>query len=249
MKKPKFDAATGEKLKAELVDPEGDISIWCVLADMLSMALGVDIGEEELSDEGGPQKLYEMLRDALKAKNAAGAGTGEVPPETPPEPGRNTGSNPILQEQQPVYMSLTMTSEEANKIADPTTRKIALELVETRKQNDALKQKAFKDAAAKRQKRVDGVSRFLPDASRAKFLERIAGAQFSLGSDGVVGDQADGWLADMEAMISGLPALLKGGQFSLEPQPKESSGQVPDERLEEVQREFYGNVGLQKQGA
>ncbi len=248
-KRPKFDANTGEKLKAELVDPEGDISIWCVLSDMLSMALGVDIGEDELSDEDGPQKLYEMLRDALKAKNAGAANPGEPPPEPPVAPGRNTGSNPILQEQQPVYMSLTMTTEEADKIADPTTRKIALELVETRKQNDALKQKAFKDAADKRQKRVDGVSRFLPEASRTKFLERVAGAQFSLGSDGVVGDQADGWLADMEAMIAGLPALLKGGQFSIEAQPKETTGQVPDERADEVRREFYGNVGLQKQGA
>ncbi len=243
--KPKFDPMTGQPIKESLVDPDGDIDVWCVLAYLAEMALDVDLGDEEITAENGPEKLLEIFKEALRKKLGEDAGMGAQPPGAPPVPAGKPASNPIIQEQQPLYMSLnTMTAEEANKIPDPTMRKIALELVESRRQNESLRQKAFKDKMAERTKRVTNISRFLPDDKREPILAGIAGAKFSLADDGTVNDEAEALLLLGEAIIGTMPALLKGGTFSIEEQPSETKGGTPPGRMEEVEKEFRRNAGV-----
>lgn len=234
----KFDPMTGEAIKTPMVDPDGDISVWCVVADMLSGLLGVELGDD-ITEENGLEKVYEILRQAMKEKMAGAATAGEevaATDTTPPPP-----TNPIIQEQQPMYMSL----EQAQAIQDPTVRSIALSLVESQNESKALKQNAFNAAAATRQKRINAVTRHMGEEEKKELLALAAGAQFSLGNDGVVNDPINQWLTLLEKQQSKLPALLKlnSAEFSVQPQPTETTGAVSDERVKQVREEYRRNAG------
>lgn len=248
----KFDPMTGEPIKQPLVDPDGDVSVWCVVADMLSMLLGVDFGED-ITEENGLEKIYETCREAMKTKMASGNdSTGakdptQTDPAYQPPPGKK---NPIIQEQQPMYMSL----EKVNSYTDPVMKEIALSLLKSqedaaaeKKRREALEQNAFAVADAKRQQRIKQLKRFLP-AEDAKALDDMAaGAKFSMDDQGVVFDPLAATLSLQEKLLANIPALLKaqpGAKFSVESQPEETAGGMPQARLEEVRKQYEKAAGV-----
>ncbi len=257
--KPKFDPMTGQPIKESLVDPDGDINVWCVIADMASMALGVDIGDEEITAENGPEKLLEILRNAVRDKIAAadmgnkGPNMPEPPPATPPAAGNPKPKNPIIQEQQPMFMSLTRAEAEA--LPDTRDKQIALSLVATReraeaseKRQKALEQKLFNDAKIARDRRIAKVMRVMPDDVRAQLTALSAGAQFSLSDDGTISDPMEPWLKLYERQQELLPSLLRdhAAELSIAAQPEETTGAVPAEQMKKVREEFLRNAGLAK---
>ncbi len=241
---PKFDPQTGEEIKTPLVDSDGDISVWSVLGDMAAMALGVDLGEEEITAENGPEKLLELFRTAVQQKLAAaetGAGAEAEATETTPPP--ETGSsNPVLQETQPMYMSL----EQVQKITDPTMKSIAMSLFESQKKNKALEQKLFNDAKKARDARITKLKRLMSTEQLKVLNELVAGAKFSLGDDGVVQDPANSWLSLYEGALAQLPEMLRlnSAELAVQPQPTETNGAVSEERIEQVRQEYRRNAGV-----
>ncbi len=255
--KNKFDPMTGEPIKESLVDPDGDINVWCVLAYMASMALGVEIGEDEINDENGPERLLQLLQEAVKAKIAkadAGPSMGGMPPEppptTPPPAGNPKPKNPIIQEQQPMYMSLTREQAEAL----PANEKgIALSFITTReraeaseRKSKALEAKLFADAKAARQKRINAVMKVMPDDVRTQLQTLADGAQFSLSDDGVVNDPLEPWLKLYERQQTLLPTLLRdhGAELSVAAQPEETTGAASIEHLKKVREEAHRSAGF-----
>lgn len=250
----KFDPMTGQPIKESLVDPAGDISAWCVVADMLSMLLNVDVAED-VNEENGLEKVYEVLRQAMRDKMAAGAGVGtdtvatdtNAPPPNRPAPKAPT--NPIIQEQQPMYMSL----EQANAIADPALKSMALSLVKMQeektaqeKQTAALRQKLFNDAKTSRDRRIGAICKIMPDTDRQALQALADGAQFSLGDDGVVKDPIEPWLKQLERQQQLLPALLRvhGTELSVVDQPEETHGGIPESRIKQVREEYHRAAGV-----
>ncbi len=238
--KHKFDPLTGEPVKEPLVDADGDISVWAILGDLAAMALGVDC-PEEITAENGAECLLEMFRMAVQEK-LAGADMSKETPGMPEEP---ESDNPIIQERQPMYMSL----EQAKAIPDPTMRNIALSLVKTQEENKSLKQKAFNDAANIRQKRINALVKATP--SLKDDLEKMAaGAQFSLESSGVINDPMGSFLTALEKQHQEyqklVPSLLKSpaAEFSIERPPEETVGTVSTEQLKKVRESLMAAGGL-----
>lgn len=259
--KPKFDPQTGEPIKEALVDPDGDISVWSVIAYMASVALDVDMPLDDISPENGPEKLLEILQEAVRQKASGQTGVNKPTPNPtdtngppPVTPGR--GSNPIIQEQQPMYMSLTRAQAEA--LPDAEKRSIALSIVEAReraekaeKRQQTYEKNLFNDAKAARARRIAAVAKSMSEADRTNLEALAAGAQFSLSDEGVVIDPVEAWLSILEVQQKSLAAMLTkpsaewaGLGLSVVPQPEETTGGISAERTKKAREEMLKNNRL-----
>lgn len=232
-----------QPIEEALVDPDGDISVHDVLCDLLET---VDIVlEEGTTAENFEERLYKAIMEKMKAEKAgddpmATDPMNPAPPATPP-----AGPEPKVAPP-PMYMALSL--EQIEKIPDPTLKSIAMSLYQQSAMNESLRKHAFTQAGEIRQKRLGTILPKLTPAAQAKLLERVKGAQFSLGADGVVKDD----LAEVLDLLDGhvmnnidLPALLTNPAAALAvmPHPKELGGVTSTDRIKEVVNEQMKNAG------
>jgi hypothetical protein len=185
-----------EALQEEtLIDGDGDIGVDDVIYELMEI-LGLPI-PDHANREDMREAVYLALMSAIKVLSSKPS-----EPEQTQEPER---MNPIIQEQQPMYMSL----EQVNAITDPEKKSMAQAMLSMQGQTEALKKHAFEEAKRARQKRIDALARKRKDPSFTEELAKAAtGATFSLGEDGVVLDSMDIWLSLMEKSTIDVPAAL-----------------------------------------
>jgi hypothetical protein len=228
-----------QPIEEALVDPDGDISVHDVLCDLLE-TVDIVLGEDTTA-ENFEERLYKAILEKMKA-DKAGADPMATDPTNPTLP---AGPEPKVAPP-PMYMSLTL--EQIEKIPDPTLKSIAMSLHHQSATNEALRKHAFTEAGELRQKRLGIILPKLTAAAQAKLLERVKGAQFSLGADGTVKDD----LAEVLDLLDGhvlsnidLPALLTNPAAALAvmPHPKELGGGTSTDRIKEVVNEQMKNSG------
>lgn len=189
-----------------------DMEMETLLSDLLSIlgvAMPATVGKADFK-----QALYKAAM--LKIKELS---TSTKPPPVP-QPGNpspaNKSRNPIVQEQQPMYMNL----EEINKIPDETMRNIALsmynenvklrgELELNSKATASLRDAKLAEENAKRRLRVERLGRILPSVKAdLAAMEALPAMALSLGDSGIVTDPMGQTIALMEKGIPDVPRLL-----------------------------------------
>lgn len=230
-----------EDVEESLIDGDGDISIYVVTADLLD-ALGVPM--EPSTGENFLHNLYKAVMSKVKGEDMANPQTMNT--DNTPTQGNKTNT---VQEAPPLYMSL----EDAQKIADPTMRSIALSNVRLQQQIDAhskrqeaLEKNAVEAAGRHRQARIDRLMKKLSPAAKTRLQTELSGAKFSLGDDGVVKDSLDAMLSMLEDSVPDLPELLTKdvSSFSVQPHPRQYDGQMTEERRKEVVAEACRNGAI-----
>jgi hypothetical protein len=228
---PAGDTATMEGMEEALVDPDGDISIYDVLCDLLECE-GYELGEGTTSDN-----FQERMYTALMSKRKEGnMGNTNQPPNgqpnnLPPNPAvPNAGKPPVIQEQPPLYMSL----EDAQKINDPVQKGLALSLVATQNRLAALEKNAIEAAKARRQARLERICKFLPVSARDQLIAQCAEAKFSLADDGTVKDPINVMLDVLESGMRQIPEYLtsQATEIQMQSHPVEYTGGVSEERAQ-----------------
>jgi hypothetical protein len=148
-------------------------------------------------------------------------------------------------EQPPIYMSL----EAVQKIADPTTKAIAMSLLAMQEKSGALEKNAVEGAKAVRKMRLEALLPKLKKETADELKKMADGAAFSLGSDGVVTDAMSPALKILEdALNIDVPALLTNprAMLAMMPHPKEpptDGKSITEERRQQVVNEQYKSAG------
>ena len=155
---------------------------------------------------------------------------------------RRPTPNPIVQEQQPMYMSL----EDIQKIPDETMRNIALSMYNENVKLQAALDGAVKDTAslragklaeetAKRKLRIDYLSRLSPrvkaDLDAMLSLPAMA---LSLGDGGAVIDPMGSTLSVLEKGLGDLPRLLQTEQTNLMVHPHPTDAEMSQEEVDKL---------------
>ncbi len=222
------------KPEAALVDGDGDISVYTVLADLLH-TVGIEL-EEGTTAENFCERLYKAAMEKVKGMGGETPGAAmTTPAATPPA----KPASPVVQEQTPMYMSI----EQINALPDPVTRRMALEL-------NALRSNTINAAAQKRMDRIERLAPRLRDDVKQKLLAMVAepSAAFSLGGDGKVADPLDAWLSMLEVTAVDVPELLRTGGASLavaeQPHPADYTGEMSKERAEALADQLARSSGI-----
>ncbi len=227
----------GQMAEPSLVDPDGDISIYDVLRDLLE---AVEIAIEEGDESNFLERLYKGVMDKYKAGKTPDMGMNDMaePPAPPSAPMNN--AQPVV-EKPPMYMSANMSMESIQKIQDPTLKAIALSMHEQQGQLESLKKNAIEGAKAQRSQRLAALSPKLKKAAADELAKMAEGAKFSLGADGTVTDELAPALRILEdAMAVDVPYMLTNPQakFAVMPHPKEVTGPTSEERRREIVNEL-----------
>lgn len=231
-----------------LMDPAGgmggeeDLPIYQVISDLLE-AVGIPLGGP-VTEMNFKQMLYDAVMQQIKSKvmtnDAAAAMDQGADDMASQPPAGGAPSNPVIQEQPPMYMSL----EQVKKIKDPVQRKNMSVLL-------ALQNNAMNSARESRRKRIDRIARILGkekgDAFRAKMDAQSKGVQLSLSAEGIVHDPMAGVLDIVEAGLQDLPAMLSrdSHDFHQENHPEEYQGSsaISEDRRKEVANLLAQNLG------
>lgn len=214
-----------------LVDGDGDISVYTVLADLLH-TVGI-----ELPDGTDANNFAERLYTAAMEK---AKGMGSKPPETPPmlptEPKKLESTNPIIQEQPPMFMSL----EQVNLITDPEKKAMAQALLSlqtdaaaSKKLAESLKSARLADGMKGRTARIERLKKRLTPESYAWLVAQCKDVALSLDDSGGIKDPVDVLLTGLEMSLPNLPLMLSG-DFDVQPHPTDTTGQITEERAAEV---------------
>jgi hypothetical protein len=228
-------------VEESLVDPDGDISVWDVLCDLLSCE-GFEM-PEGTTGENFEERMYKAL---MEKKKGAAAMAGNQPPvgpknDLPPNPA------PVVQEQPPLYMGMNLSLEQVQKIQDPQTRQFAQAAL-------SLQMNVFNAAKKRRQDRIDAVCKRMGRGDAPKFQESIvkkaASAQLSMSAEGTVIDPMDETLDLIEAALNTRtpPELLTTPAAMLKEMshPIEYAGEATDEKHASVAAEFLKNTGVRE---
>lgn len=248
----KFDPETGEPIETPLVDPDGDVSVYSVIAELLEILEPPIMLGEDVTPENFCEKLFKAVMDAVKSKGTT------MPQEPLPEQNKTPdmskptggGTNPIVQEQAPLYMSLTPEQAKAAlaKVTDPGLRSLISmafsQQEKTLKTAEALKKHALAQAKARRDRRIEALASRLPQNRRDQLLAMSQGMQFSLTDEGVFSDPMESMLDIMEAAIKQQPDLLGGGITVSQPHPVEYTGALTDDRADALAGEMCESVGV-----
>lgn len=232
-----------EKPKNKLSDSADDANLDKVLCDLLCI-LGVHMPENVTGAEF-KKTLY--MAAMLKIKELS------QKPATPPPvaaPASGKQKNPIVQEQQPMYMSL----EDINKIPDETMRNIALSMYNENVKLQAALDKNVKDTAslrdaklaeekAKRDMRIARLSRLSPrvkaDLDAMLSLPSMA---LSMGDGGAVTDPMAQTLSILEKGLADIPALLST-ELTLVQAPHPTDGELTPEQIEKTADDMARMMG------
>lgn len=164
---------------------------------------------------------------------------------------RKPQNNPIVQEQQPMYMNL----EEIAKIPDETMRNIALsmynenvklrsELEKNAQATVSLRDMKLAEEAAKRKMRVDRLGRISPKVKAdLDAMSAMPAMALSLGDNGVVTDPMGQTLSVLEKGLSDLPAMLQTSQTALTVQPHPTDGEMSEEAINTVADSYSRMMG------
>ncbi len=231
------------QLEQQLVDTDGDISVYSVLKDLLSV-VGVELPDD--TDESNfRQNLYMAVMEKVKGMKPETEMNATTPPPEAPAP-----KTPPVQETQPMYMSL----EQVNAIVDPEKKQMASMLFSLQQQNDknskriATSEKAALDEAGKRrQARIDRLLKRSPDgAFREKLIAKANSIKLSVNDEGQVVDPLADMLDMLETGLKDLPALLTvpGHELSIQNHPADFTGQMTEEKRQAVVRELETSGGL-----
>lgn len=224
-----------------LSDSDDDMKMEKLLCDLLSI-LGVPMPETVTKSEF-KRVLYKAamlkikeLSDKPPVQVQAPAAAG-APPS-----GRKPPHNPIVQEPQPMYMSL----EEINKIPDETMRNIALSMYNENVKLQAALDKTVKDTAslrdaklaeetAKRKLRIDRLSRLSPKVKAdLDAMLALPSMALSMGDSGAVVDPMSQTLTILEKGLSDLPQLLQTETSALSVQPQPTDGEMSQDAIDQT---------------
>lgn len=232
-----------EKPKNKLADSNDDAQLDKVLCDLLCI-LGVSM-PENVSGAEFKKTLY--MAAMLKIKELSAKPV--VPPS--PTPGKPPQKNPIVQEQQPMYMSL----EDINKIPDETMRNIALSMYNENVKLQAALDRNVKDTAslrdaklaeekAKRDMRIARLSRLSPrvkaDLDAMLSMPTMA---LSMGDGGVVTDPMAQTLAILEKGLADMPQLLSTELTTLQVVPHPTDGEMSQEASDKIADDMARMMG------
>ena len=168
----------------------------------------------------------------------------------------NTGSNqtppnPIMQEQQPMYMSL----EEIQKIPDQTMRHIAMSMYSEnvklraeaeadRKKLNSLNDAKLKEENIKRVSRVAMLGKLSPRVkSDLDAMLALPGMALSMGEGGSVVDPMSQTLAVLEKGLSDMPRLLTTEQTALSVQAQPTDGELSQEFIDKTADDMARMMG------
>lgn len=218
--------------------PTEDMKIEKLLCDLLCI-LGV-----AMPAEVNPADFKKVLYQAtmLKIKELS----SKTPVPIAPVPGKKPAPNPIVQESQPMYMSL----EDINKIPDETMRNIALSMYnenvklqaaldKTVKDTGALRDSKLAEENAKRKLRSDRLSRISPRVKAdLDIMLALPSMALSLGDNGVVVDPMGQTLSVLEKGLADIPRILSTELTTEVPHPTdgELSQEVIDKTADDMAR-------------
>lgn len=247
-------------------DPAGDVSMTELLCDLLG-ALGV-VCEHSDDESAFKRNLYNVAMTEIhkrvgesKAKEQGQDPKNRTnPPGQPPNnkaPGQPGQTNPLIQqEQQPMYMGLSMNIEEINKLDEPL-RSVALSMheatvkanakaAESEKLLNSLRDKELATASTIRAKRAAFIARFMPGAKQdIEAMLAMPGMALSMGDGGAVIDPMEQTLRILEKGMKNLPKLLTTEDTAMSVQDQPTDADVlSDARIEELANMQAAKMGV-----
>lgn len=233
-----------------MADAGGDVKMEELLCDLLQ-ALGVPMPDASNENEF-KRHLYEAVMSKIKELTTKGIG-GDQANQPPPDAGQQPGGqqNPIIQEQQPMYMSI----EEINKLPDPVrgvamsmhqeNLKLRAEMDANAKLTSSLRDGKLKEAAGTRTARVMMIGKLSPRVKpELDAMLALPSMVLSMGEGGAVTDPMDHTLSMLEKTLAGIPKLLTTEQaaLSLEKQPRDDS-EMTDEQADDLADDMARKMG------
>lgn len=244
-----------------LGDKAGDVSMEEVLCDLLR-ALGVDCQHD--GDEAQfKRNLYAAAMKKVHDLTSKGMNKEEDPKPGSINAGKPPGSpgaqpNPLVQqEQQPMYMGLSMTLEEIQKLTEPArtvalsmyaeNQKLTARLEANEKTTNSLRDSKLKEAAAHRTARVTLLGKVSPKA-KADLEVMLTNPSFalSMGEAGEVIDPMSQTLKILEAGLSDIPTLLRVDSAALATQPHPKDGdELSAEEVDKIADGYARRMGAE----
>lgn len=245
------DKGAGDVDLPPLGEKAGDVSMEEVLCDLLR-ALGVDC-----QHDGNEEQFKRNLYMAAMKKVHDLTNKGMNPDQ--PQPGQVNKGNPpgnqpnpiITQEQQPMYMALSL--EDINKLEDPNLKAVALSMYTERevmkKKIEGLEAQTLKQAGEVRAARVARLSAVSPKvkADLDALLAQPSMA-LSMGDGGVVVDPMEQTLKILETglgALTALPALLTtpAAALAVAPHPTDDANELSQEQIDAIIEQQVRNMG------
>lgn len=233
---------------------EEELDLAEIMCDLVSALWGIELPED--TDESNC--LTNVLRALMEhLKSTGGQIPGNEPPPTATKPGMGTAPvqqrpNPVMQEQAPMYMSLT--ADDVAKITDPDKKAMAEAILSLRgenerdrKQTDALRTNRLNEFKVSRDQRIEKLCKRVPTGTADKIRAMVAGegAALSLGDDGGVKDPLNDVLTILEGGLKDIPAMLLGqANYQEVAHPVEPGGPMTKERAEQVAEEMAKPMGV-----
>ena len=236
---------------SKFAEYSGDVSMEELIADLLS-ALGINL-EVSSGDSGFKRALYNAVM--MKIHELASLKQKQQM-QTPPPPAAGQGKtpnkpNPIVQEQQPMYMSL----EDINKIPDETMKNIALSMYnenvklqagfdKATREIGSLRDAKLAEEQVKRKMRVDRLSRMSPrvkaDLDTMLVLPSMA---LSMGDAGALIDPMGQTLNVLEKGLADMPTLLQTEHSLLSVIPQPTDSEMTSEQSDKLADDFARQMG------
>lgn len=243
-----------ETPKNKLADDPEEMKMEKVLCDLLAI-LGLPV-PETTTPADFKKALYQAATSKIKELSNKPA-TPAATPAAPGAPGKKPAHNPLVQEQQPMYMSL----EDINKIEDANLKGVALSmynenvrltaaLEESKKGTASLQAAKLTEEGAKRKARVDKLSSKSPRVKAdLDAMAALPAMALSLGDGGAVVDPMDWALSAMEKQLADIPAMLATEVTALQVVAQPTDGEMTSEEIDklvESQSRFMGNPPAKK---
>lgn len=233
--------ATADAMKKEneefdaMEQDAGDVSFEELIPHLLEMH-GIHCPAGGKGKEFLQSLVQGLLASAKKLSSQMDDNVLGDDPNKKPGLGAGKPPGPVQQETPPMYMSLT--AEKIKAITDPEKKAMAEAYFSLQTKTNALEKSKLAEGMQKRHQRLQKIIRFLPKAVQDQLLANATSVKLSLGAEGVIDDPMDAEITRLEAVVGGLPAMLKGQnagiKFSEQEQPKDVNTPATAERVKEL---------------